>query len=89
MKFLIKVLTASALLTLSTLLGGCRESTYQPNTQHSLTKLESDLEYYDLYIIEIDGCEYLKCGLHYKTQLTHKGNCKNPIHQYNTKNPSK
>lgn len=30
-------------------------------------------------IIEIDGCEYIK-NINY---LTHKGNCKNPVHKHN------
>jgi hypothetical protein len=35
----------------------------------------------DMDVVTIDGCEYLKCKsyMDYFT-LTHKGNCKNPVH---------
>ena len=32
-------------------------------------------------IVVIDSCEYLYGEWGYATVLTHKGNCKNPIHQ--------
>ena len=31
----------------------------------------------------IDGCEYLTAGFHDNSVITHKGNCKNPIHKTN------
>lgn len=40
-------------------------------------------------VVEIDGCEYitvqnsLSGGSNYSFALTHKGNCKNPIHHWN------
>lgn len=38
-------------------------------------------------IYEIENCEYLGNDLsHRNAVLTHKGNCKNPIHYENTKN---
>jgi hypothetical protein len=33
-------------------------------------------------VVVIDGCEYLRFPLYYHDGLTHKGNCKNPIHLY-------
>lgn len=36
-------------------------------------------------VIVIDGCEYLKFpSTHAYEMITHKGNCKNPIHCYVT-----
>lgn len=32
-------------------------------------------------VVEIDSCEYLVCEVHNGVVLTHKGNCKNPIHK--------
>lgn len=31
-------------------------------------------------IVEIDSCEYVLSHVHYGNSITHKGNCKNPIH---------
>lgn len=36
-------------------------------------------------VVEIDGCEYLFGDWHNATVLTHKGNCKNPIHPEHTR----
>ncbi len=37
---------------------------------------------YDLSIFEIDGCEYVGMSIGWNNGvLTHKGNCKNPIHK--------
>lgn len=33
-----------------------------------------------LEVVEVDGCEYLFGDWGKSTVLTHKGNCKNPIH---------
>lgn len=42
-------------------------------------------------IVEIEGCEYFSfISSHNFKHITHKGNCKNPIHIYNTsKNTNK
>lgn len=48
-------------------------------------EIENNLDKFNVIIIE--DCEYLeydKGALEYATYgLTHKGNCKNPIHEYN------
>lgn len=33
----------------------------------------------------IDGCEYLIKDIYNQGYVSHKGNCNNPIHQYNIK----
>jgi hypothetical protein len=39
-----------------------------------------------LILLQIDSCEYLFAKYHRSAFLTHKGNCKNKIHQYNIEN---
>lgn len=42
---------------------------------------------YNVAVIEIDSCEYITLGTDISTYintLTHKGNCKNPIHDTQT-----
>lgn len=39
-------------------------------------KTENNGHIYSFDVIEIDGCEYLVSS----SKFTHKGNCKNPIH---------
>lgn len=33
-----------------------------------------------IHVITFDGCEYINLG--HKGGITHKGNCKNPIHSH-------
>ena len=42
-------------------------------------------EYTNYSIIEMDGCEYYVRHRYEKGYLSHKGNCKNPIHKCNCK----
>lgn len=43
----------------------------------------------DNNVVVIDGCEYItvensmRAGNNYSFAITHKGNCKNPIHHWN------
>jgi hypothetical protein len=67
-------------LILSTLLigmmSGCGES--------NIEKVETQKKYlktgYPIEIVTIDSCEYIYGPWGNATVLTHKGNCKNPIH---------
>lgn len=37
----------------------------------------------NVFVVELEGCEYWYImGGHRNASLCHKGNCKNPIHQY-------
>lgn len=38
----------------------------------------------DFTIVTIDQCEYIKTHVYSGEVYTHKGNCKNPIHIYNS-----
>ena len=47
----------------------------------TINKTEVEIDGRTIKIYEIDGCEYLGCNVgHENGILTHKGNCKNPIH---------
>jgi hypothetical protein len=35
---------------------------------------------YSFYVVDIDSCEYIRSDVYGGYNLTHKGNCKNPIH---------
>lgn len=54
----------------------------------SQTTQKQPIKYLEYELLVIDDCEYLVCGLRgnggdhtHSHSLTHKGNCKNPIHQ--------
>ena len=51
------------------------------NVPKTKTTYQIDNELHPLEIIVIDSCEYLYGPWGYATVLTHKGNCKNPIHK--------
>ena len=74
--------TALIIVSLA-LLAGCHE---QHPTGGKITNIREASERGASYgIVEIDGCEYIEVsyGLGSGTgyySLTHKGNCKNPIH---------
>jgi hypothetical protein len=57
---------------------GCGQS---PSTER---RMETKNNY---SVIVIDGCEYIECDYGILAQrvysLTHKGNCKNPVHIHN------
>ena len=52
----------------------CKESSEQPLPQMKET------QHWGVYITQIDSCEYIYILKSSGTSLTHKGNCKNPIH---------
>jgi hypothetical protein len=45
------------------------------------TKLKIDKYHEPLSLIDIDGCEYYFADWGNRAFLTHKGNCKNPLHE--------
>ena len=51
------------------------------NVPQSNTTYKVGEHFTPLEIVVIDSCEYLYGEWGYATVLTHKGNCKNPIHQ--------
>jgi hypothetical protein len=79
---LISLLAALAVILVLTLsLVGCTNP--QPNVETKPTgyKLEGYIGATDpLVEVKIDGCDYLYGPWGNATILTHKGNCKNPIH---------
>lgn len=58
--------------------------------QDSIQKYNEHYNTLGLKIVIIDGCEYITRSsesnyIRYNAFLSHKGNCKNPIHCYNKK----
>ena len=58
----------------------------QPNVSKTKTTYQIEPDLAIVEIVIIDGCEYLYGPWGNATVLTHKGNCKNNIHQKRTKN---
>lgn len=65
------------ILLLSVVLIGCE----QPNVKKTDSGIVLDVGSNKLQIVEIESCEYLFYVGGHRMALTHKGNCKNPIHQ--------
>ena len=71
------------IIILATLLYSCKPTTHEANET-------SDVEDKAYYIYTIDGCEYIKFNNSGARGAnadwgSHKGDCKNPIHNHNKK----
>jgi hypothetical protein len=82
---LISILTISLVF----LLGSCVDPKERPTiaNPHRM-ELDNTSQYYDqnYKVYTLEGCEYIVVGVG-KTQWgSHKGNCKNPIHKYESTN---
>lgn len=69
-----KLLIATLLIGM---MGGCTES----NVKTKSTDIVINNGGGTVEIIEIEGCEYLVSYYDRSRSITHKGNCKNPIHK--------
>ena len=72
---------------------GCEPPVPEEDTQleHQAEMTIHQIPEGDLEILEIDGCEYIifkdaRGSNHGFGYMAHKGNCKNPIHCYNSGN---
>lgn len=73
-----RFLLLGLLLALS--LAGCEES---PTSRGRRIEEARRTVPPDYRVVEIEGCEYLRVEVtHGYATLTHKGNCRNPIHIY-------
>lgn len=72
----IALITLLSLAMMSGLIS-CKE----PNVQKTRTTYQIGTELNPIEIVVVDSCEYLYGPWGNATVLTHKGNCKNPIHQ--------
>lgn len=60
---------------------GCEEPNVSVKpTLYRIPRGKGLSESLDLKIVEIEGCEYFMCTNYEGNVLSHKGNCKNPIH---------
>jgi hypothetical protein len=65
-------------------LSSCDDKPRGPKTpSQSRLVLDSTSVYFDqnYKVYTLDGCEYIKVGFGRDAWGSHKGNCKNPIHQ--------
>jgi hypothetical protein len=89
MKKAILVLSIFSMLFLSSCVdNGTEKDPFAVEAEARSTKLDSTSEYIDkLYrTYTLEGCEYIVAGVGDMKWGSHKGNCKNPIHQKETSN---
>jgi hypothetical protein len=67
------------LLALAMVMAGCGGNVDTNSTTYTIPTLLGA----DLQVVQIEGCEYFFTEYDRSAILTHKGNCKNPIHQHN------
>ena len=65
---------------------GCKKADYKDphqNTSAHRYELDSTSQYYDqnYRVYTLEGCEYIVIGSGSSQWGSHKGNCKNPIHE--------
>ena len=66
---------------LAVLMFGCVEPNVSVKpTLYRIPRGKTQSESLELKIVEIEGCEYFMCTNYEGNVLSHKGNCKNPIH---------
>lgn len=70
------------LLALAMVMAGCGGNPANIDTKNTSYTIPT-LYGADLQVVEIEGCEYFFTEYDRSAILTHKGNCKNPIHQHN------
>ncbi len=74
------LISKSLLVLLSFAIISCDQ--IQEKSLENVQKIKESVPEYT--VVVIDGCEYLRLEhTHGYASLTHKGNCKNPIHIYN------
>lgn len=74
-----------SILTLSlVLLGSCEVEKENKAPNPHRMELNNESEYFDqnYRIYTLEGCEYIVVGFGKNQWGSHKGNCKNPIHKY-------
>lgn len=66
------------------ILTSCNPNVNENSPEQSSHVLDSNSRYYPRHyeIYTLDGCEYIKVGIGNNCWGSHKGNCKNPIHQH-------
>jgi hypothetical protein len=71
------------------LLGSCVDPHETPNiSDPSRMKLDNNAKYFNqnYKVYTLEGCEYIVVGVGRSQWGTHKGNCKNKIHKYESTN---
>jgi hypothetical protein len=76
-------------LSLVFLLGSCVDPNERPTTANPhRMELNNEAKYFDqnYKVYTLEGCEYIVVGAGRSQWGSHKGNCKNPIHKYESTN---
>jgi hypothetical protein len=78
--FKIMILTSLSIFMLTSCVEGV---TVYPKPDPNRTELDNTSEYYDQHykVYTFEGCEYIVINSGSSKWGSHKGNCKNPIHQ--------
>jgi len=76
------ILTGLGVLLGLAMMSGMISCKPEPNVPKTKTTYQIGNEFNPLEIVVIDSCEYLYGPWGNGTVLTHKGNCKNPIHKH-------
>jgi len=81
MKKILFIGIALMVLGAALLFMSCEDKPYAPNPHRM--ELDNTSEYYDqnYRVYSLEGCEYIVVGAGKQQWGSHKGNCKNPIHQ--------
>lgn len=74
------ILTGLGVLLGLAMMSGMISCTDESNVKKEITTYQIGNELIKLEIVSIDSCEYFYGPWGNATVLTHKGNCKNPIH---------
>lgn len=73
------------LISIAFLITSCNENLGEKAPDSKRMELDSESKYYDqnYKVYTLEGCEYILVGDGNGQWGSHKGNCKNPIHDYN------
>lgn len=73
------------LISITFLITSCTENPGPKAPDSKRMELDSESKYYDqdYKVYTLEGCEYILVGDGNGQWGSHKGNCKNPIHNYN------
>ena len=78
-KWYVGYLSVVAFIVAMLSFSSCAPAPPDPTVWHRPVTIIPEVDY-DIYII--DGCEYVVVGVGYGQTMSHKGNCKNKIHEY-------
>jgi hypothetical protein len=81
-KYILILISVVGLVFLIFISAACEERRGPKAPQSKQMELDTNSQYYDQQyrVYTLEGCEYIVCGQGTTRWGSHKGNCKNPIH---------